>query len=202
MAFERTAFIWLYANLTMRIPNAIIILNIRKKFHVEIESNQMETILEVAEEGNDDVEEIMVDDKLQSRNEIIDGVSGDSGVDNAETPAQNAQYSAGQHVGDNIDLDIVPINGNTDFHAVDMIKVNSKSFSITDEYLNSKLSRLRLKPSDRAKILRAGDIPIKLCSDPKKSGIDSIKLESLSNLLHNFASTSGELNPTGLQGGK
>ena len=37
---------------------------IRNKFHVEIESNHMETILEVVEEGNDDVEEEMVDDEL------------------------------------------------------------------------------------------------------------------------------------------
>ena len=144
---------------------------IRNKFHVEIESNQMETILEVVEEGNDDVEEEMVDDELQSRNEMIDNVSVESGVDNAETPPPNVQYSGVQYVGDNIDLNIVSINGNTAFHAMGMIKVNSKSSSMTDEYRNSKLSRLRLKPSDRAKILRAGDIPIKLCGDPKKSGI-------------------------------
>ena len=37
---------------------------IRNKFHVEIESNQMETILEVVEVGSDDVEEEMVDDEL------------------------------------------------------------------------------------------------------------------------------------------
>ena len=60
---------------------------IRNKFHAEIESNHIETILEVAEEGNDDVEEEIVDDGLQSRNEMIDDVSGDS--DNAETPPPN-----------------------------------------------------------------------------------------------------------------
>ena len=76
-----------------------------------------------------------------------------------------------------------------------MIKVNSKCSSMTNEYLNSKLSRLRLKPSDRAKILRAGDIPTKPCSDPKKSGIGSIKFEALSDLLHAFAPTPVELNP-------
>ena len=38
---------------------------IRNKFYVEIESNQMKTILEVVEEGNDNVEEEMVDDELQ-----------------------------------------------------------------------------------------------------------------------------------------
>ena len=167
----------------------------RNKFHVKTESNQKETILEVVEEGNDDVEEEMVDDELQSRNEMIDDVSGESGVDNAETPPPNVQYSGVQYVGDNIDLNIVSINGNTAFHAMGMIKVNSKSPSMTDEYLNSKLSRLRLKPSDHAKILRAGDIPIKLCSDPKKSGIDTIKFEPLSDLLHVFAPTLAELDP-------
>ena len=53
--------------------------NIRNKFHVEIKSNRMEIILEVFEEGHDDVEEEMVDDDQQSRNEMIGDVSGESG---------------------------------------------------------------------------------------------------------------------------
>ena len=75
-----------------------------------------------------------------------------------------------------------------------MIKVNSKSSSMTDEYLNSKLSRLRLRPLDRAKILRAGDALFKLCSDPKKSGIGSIKFKPLNDVLHDFAPTPAEMN--------
>ena len=90
----------------------------------------METILEVIEEGNDDVEEEMVDDELQSINEMIDDLSSESGIDNAETPPPNVQCSGVQYVGD---------------HAMGMIKVNSKSSSMADEYLNSKLSRLRSK---------------------------------------------------------
>ena len=177
---------------------------IRNKFLVEIKSNQMETILEVVEEGNGDAEEEMVHDELQSRNEMIDDVSSESGIDNAENPPPNVKYNGVQYVGDNLDLNIVSINGNTAFHAMGMIKVNSKSSSMTDEYLNSKLSRLRLKPSDRAKILRVGDILIKLCNDPKKSGIDSIKFEPLSDLLNDFAPTPAELTlpiSFGLQGG-
>ena len=158
----------------------------------------METILEVVEEGNGDAEEEMVDDELQSRNEMIDDVSSESGIDNAENPPPNVKYNGVQYVGDNLDLNIVSINGNTAFHAMGMIKVNSKSSSMTDEYLNSKLSRLRLKPSDRAKILRVGDILIKLCNDPKKSGIDSIKFEPLSDLLNDFAPTPAELNPANI----
>ena len=123
-----------------------------------------------------------------------DDVSDESGVDIAETPPPH-QYSGVHFVGDNIDLNIVSINGNTASHAMGMIKVNSKSSSMTDKYLNAKLSRLRLKPSDRAKILRAEDIPIKRCNDPKKKGIDSNTFEPLSNLLHDFAPTPAELNP-------
>ena len=71
----------------------------------------METILEVVEESNDDVEEEMVDDELQSKNEMIDDVRGKSGIDNAETPPPNVQYSGVQYIGDNMDLNIVSING-------------------------------------------------------------------------------------------
>ena len=79
---------------------------------------------------------------------MIDDASGESGVDNAETLLPNVQYNV-QYVGDNIGLNIVSINGNTAFHAMGMIKVNSESSFMTDEYLNPKLSRLRLEPSDR-----------------------------------------------------
>ena len=127
---------------------------------------------EVVEERTDDIEGEIVGDERQSRNEMKDDVSDESGVDIAETPPPH-QYSGVHYVGDNIDLNIVSINGNTASHAMGMIKVNSKSSSMTDKYLNAKLSRLRLKPSDRAKILRAEDIPIKRCNDPKKKGIDS-----------------------------
>ena len=154
----------------------------------------METILEVVEEGNDDVAEEKVDDEVQSRKKKIDDVTGESGVDNVETSPPNVQCSDVQYVGDNIDLNIVPINGSTVFHAISMIKANSKS-SMADEYLNSKLSQLRLKSSDRAKILRSGDILIKLYSDLNKLGIDFSKFEPLSDLLHDFAPTPDELNP-------
>ena len=101
----------------------------------------METVLELVEESNDEVEEGMVDYELQSRNEMIDGVSG---LDNAETPPPNVQCSGVQYVGNNIDLNIVLVNRDTAFHAMGMIKVNSKSSSMTGEYLNPKLSQLTL----------------------------------------------------------
>ena len=43
----------------------------------------METILEIIEEANNDVEEEMVDDEMQSKNGMIDCMSGESDVDNS-----------------------------------------------------------------------------------------------------------------------
>ena len=43
----------------------------------------METILEIIEEFNNDVEEEMVDDEMQSKNGMIDDVSSESDVDNS-----------------------------------------------------------------------------------------------------------------------
>ena len=40
-----------------------------------------------------DVEEEMVDDELQSRNEMIDDMSSESDVDDSETLPPNVQYS-------------------------------------------------------------------------------------------------------------
>ena len=67
--------------------------------------------------------------------------------------------------------------------------------SVFEHFVGLVFKRLRLKPSACAKILNAGDIPIKLCNDSEKSSIDSVKLELLSDLLHDFAPTTAELNP-------
>ena len=66
---------------------------------------------------------------------MIDDVSSKSGVDNAEIPPTNVLYRSVQYLGDNIDLNIVSINGKTVFHAMNIIKVNSKSSSMIIEYL-------------------------------------------------------------------
>ena len=70
-----------------------------------------------------------------------------------------------------------------------MIKVTTKSAAVTDEYLSSEIPRLRLTTKDIAKILKAGDIPIKHCRDQKKTGINSIKLKPLNELINSVPST-------------
>ena len=73
----------------------------------------METILEVVEEGNNDVEEEMVDDELQSRNEMIDEVNGESDLIKPRLHLQMCSTSGVQNVGENIDLNILLINGSS-----------------------------------------------------------------------------------------
>ena len=72
-------------------------------------------------------------------------------------------YSGAQYVSDNIDLNIVSATGITSFHAMDMIKVNTKSAAATCKYLSLEIPRRRLTPVEKTIILKAGDIPIKRC---------------------------------------
>ena len=72
-------------------------------------------------------------------------------------------YNGVQYVSDNIDLNIVSVNGNTSFHAMGMVKVSAKFAAVTDSYLSSEIPWRRLTPADKATILKAGDIPIKHC---------------------------------------
>ena len=73
---------------------------------------------------------------------------------------------------------------------MDIIKVSTKSAPVTDNYLSSEIPRRRLTtPADKAIILKAGDIPIKHCRNPKKTGINSIKLKPIHELIDAFPST-------------
>ena len=69
-----------------------------------------------------------------------------------------------------------------------MIKVSINSAAVTDNYLSSEIPRRRLTPADKAIILKAGDIPIKHCRELKKTGINSIKLKPIRDLIDAFSS--------------
>ena len=156
---------------------------IRDKFKVKIKSsNSLETIIEEEEPEDENIvdEEIRSLDEQDEENEHVTPETSKSST---------TEYSGVQYVGDNIDLNIVSINGNTPFHAMGMIKVTTKSAAVTDEYLSSEIPRLRLTTKDKAKILKAGDIPIKHCRDQKKTGINSIKLKPLNELINSVSST-------------
>ena len=64
-----------------------------------------------------------------------------------------------------------------------MIKIVNQSVALTDNYMNMKIPRLKLTAKEKAKILKAGDIPIQHCKDPKKSDINSITFIPLEQLV-------------------
>ena len=84
-----------------------------------MESTSLQTI-----EGEEEEEELAVDSELQIDHEESDTVSQQ---EDAQTPeiaiAPTNDCNGVQFVGDNIDLNIGSINGNTAFHAMGMIKI-------------------------------------------------------------------------------
>ena len=158
---------------------------IRKKWNVETSS--LFTIHEEAEDDctvEDELQELLISDIQQPEEQI-----------HSEIDSVTAEYSGVQYVGDNIDLNIVSINGNTPFHAMGMIKVIPRNEAVTNDYLTSTVPRLRITSKDKAKILKAGDIPIKPCRDPKNSGINSVTLKPLTELVTSVSCTPAVLNP-------
>ena len=139
---------------------------LRSTFKSRLESsNSCQTIVENIEDEN------AVDEELQLS---PDDHYLETETSNSQPRFSSLEYSGVQYVGDNSDLNIVSINGNTPFHAMGMIKIVNQSVALTDNYMNMKLPRLKLTAKEKAKILKAGDIPIQHCKDPKKSGINSI----------------------------
>ena len=117
-------------------------------------SNSLETIVEEEEpEDNNIINAEMI---------LLDECKEEIEHTNIETSkSSTTAYSGAQYVSDNIYFNIVSVNGST----------------FTNNYLTSEIPRRRLTAAVKAVILKAGDIPIKHCRDPKKTGINSIKLE-------------------------
>ena len=112
-------------------------------------------------------------------------------VNSKESDPSITNYNNEQYVGDNVDLNIVSINGNKPFHAMGVIKIvphDPNSLELVNE-----VPRVRLTPKEKAETLKAGDVPIKACSDPKKSGIDSVKFIPLENLIESVSSVPAKI---------
>ena len=83
-----------------------------------------------------------------------------------------------QFVGDNIDLNIVSIYGNTPFLSMGMIKVTNPANERTSEAVN----RVKLKAMDKAKILKATEVKILPFTNRKQTGINTITFLPLTEL--------------------
>ena len=142
----------------------------------------LETIIEEDEIEDDD----LVDEELASLED------NDEQIIHKSHSLTNS-YDGTQYVGDNIDLNIVSVNGNTPFHAMGLIKIFKYSSLITDSFLNKSITRQRLSPVEKAMVLKAGDIALRKCPDPRKSGINSSKLIPMTELIQSVSCVPAEL---------
>ena len=84
--------------------------------------------------------------------------------------AEETNNAVTQFVGDHIDLNIVPIHGNTPFHSMGWIKVTSPAPSLPDPQTTAAVPRVKLKALDKAKILRGAEVKIIPCTNRKEIG--------------------------------
>ncbi|KAK5884494.1 hypothetical protein CesoFtcFv8_018309 [Champsocephalus esox] len=87
-----------------------------------------------------------------------------------------------QFVGDNIDLNIVSIQGNTPFHSMGWIKVTSPAPSLPDPQTTAAVHRVKLKALDKAKILRGAEVKILPFTNRTRTGINTITFLPITEL--------------------
>ena len=83
-------------------------------------------------------------------------------------------HTVTQFVGDNIDLNIVSIHGNTPFHSMGWIKVTSPTPHLPDPQTTGAVPRVKLKALDKAMILRGAEVKILQFTNRKQRGINTI----------------------------
>ena len=106
-----------------------------------------------------------------------------------------------QFVGDNIDLNIVSIYGNTPFHSMGLIKVTSPALPSADD---QSVNRVKLKALDKAKILKAAEVKILPYTVRNHTGINtitSLPIAQLSSSSHRTSHYSLQETCSGQQGG-
>ena len=113
--------------------------------------------------------------KMSSNDQVVSMEVGE--INNAVT----------QFVGDNIDLNIVSIHGNTPFHSMGWIKVTSLAPPLPDPQTTAAVPRVKLKALDKAKVLRGAEVKILPFTNKKQAGINTITflpIAELSSLAH------------------
>ena len=92
-----------------------------------------------------------------------------------------------QFVGDNVDLNIVSIHGNTPFHSMGWIKVTSPSPPLPDSQTTAAVPGVKLKALDKAKILRGAEVKIFPFTNRKQTKINTFMLLPIAELSSSLA---------------
>ena len=123
------------------------------------------------------------------------GIQSDDLVVSMEAEETSSVGAVTQFVGDNIDLKIVSIYGNTPFHSMGLIKVTSPAPHSGDDRTKTAINRVKLKTLDKAKILKAAEVKILPFTNRKQTGIDAITFLSIADLASSVAQEQPLLSP-------
>ena len=162
-------------------------LNSRRGDDAPDTSGTLDTIVEETDDQIND--EVAVDAALEDQSVMTASESEMSSNDQVVSMEVGETNNAvSQFVGDNIDLNIVSIHGNTPFHSMGWIKVTSPAPPLPDPQTTAAVPRVKLKALDKAKILRGAEVKILPFTSRKQTGINTIMflpiVELSSSLVH------------------
>ncbi|KAJ8402846.1 hypothetical protein AAFF_G00361600 [Aldrovandia affinis] len=134
-------------------------LNDRNGVGISDASGALRTIVEETDDQIDQIDdEVEVDAELEDLSVMTAGeseIQSDDQVVSMEVGDTSSICAVTQFVGDNIDLNIVSIYGNTPFHSIGLIKVTSPAPPSADDRMTAAVNRVKMKALDKAKILKA-----------------------------------------------
>ena len=160
-------------------------------------SGALGTITEETDNQIDD--EVEVDVELQDLSVAVTadecGIQSDDLVVSMEAEETSSVGAVTQFFGDNIDLNIVSIYGNTPFHSMGLIKVTPPAPHSGDDRTKTAINRVKLKTLDKAKILKAAEVKILPFTNRKQTGIDAITFLSIADLASSGAQEQPLLSP-------
>ena len=160
-------------------------------------SGALGTITEETDNQIDD--EVEVDVELEDLSVAVTadecGIQSDDLVVSMGAEETSSVGAVTQFVGDNIDLNIVSIYGNTPFHSMGLIKVTSPAPHSGDDRTKTAINRVKLKTLDKAKILKVAEVKILPFTNRKQTGIDAITFLSIADLASSAAQEQPLLSP-------
>lgn len=151
-------------------------INDRNGVGISDASGALATIIEETDDEIDD--EVEVDVELEDLSVAVTAgeseIQSDDQVVSMEVADTSSIGAVTQFVGDNIDLNIVSIYGNTPFHSMGLIKVITPAPPLADDKMTASVNRVKLKALDKAKILKAAEVKILPFTNRKQTGINTI----------------------------
>lgn len=99
-----------------------------------------------------------------------------------------------QFVGDNIDLNMVSIYGNTPFHSMGLIKISNAALR-GNGVKEEQILRMKFNALDKAKILKTAEVPIEPFTNRKQIGINNMTFVPFADLASSLTQDQSQLSP-------